>query len=109
MTGGGPYRAAVFPSASLQVPFPTADGKPYPTLEVKDGKTVIESINLAIVRPQLAISGEVVDDAGSPIADAVVKAMPAQDGRPPQFNPWLRLPLTSTDADGRYTITDLAP
>jgi protocatechuate 3,4-dioxygenase beta subunit len=105
MTGGGKYRASVHPASDLN-PYPTADGAPYPVLDLKDGKTVIEGAVLAIDRPQLAISGHVVDDAGSPVADAVVKALPLANG-PPQFHSWLRLPISSTGADGEFTIRGL--
>jgi hypothetical protein len=110
MTGGGKYRAAVFPSATQQqVPYPTADGAPYPALDVKDGKTLIEGVKLAIDKPQLAISGTVTDDAGTPVVDAIVKAMPAIGDEPPVFQSWRRLPMTSTDGEGRFTIRDLPP
>ncbi len=109
MTGGGVYRAAVYPAQNRDVPYPTADGAPYPTLAVKDGTTVIEGVKLAIDKPDLAISGQVVDDAGGPVVDAVVKALATPAGGPAQFHSWLRLPLTSTDADGTFTLRDLAP
>lgn len=104
MTGGGKYRAAVFPSADLTQAYPTADGGPYPELDVKDGATVIEGIKLAIDRPQLAISGRVLDNKGAPVADAVVKALSVPDGGTAQFNPWLHLPSTSADGDGLFTL-----
>lgn len=110
MTGGGKYKAAVFPSPQLQqVPYPTADGAPYPALDVKDGKTVIENVTLAIDRPDLAIKGRVVNDKGESVPDAIVKALPAPGNGQPQFHSWLRLPSTSTDAEGRFTLADLAP
>ncbi|MGN6106741.1 MAG: carboxypeptidase regulatory-like domain-containing protein, partial [Kofleriaceae bacterium] len=109
MTGGGTYRAGVFSGPDLRAPYPTADGAPYPTRELADGKTVIEGVVLAIDRPQLAISGRVIDDAGEPVADAIVKALPAAQGEAPPFHSWLRLPMTSTDADGQFTLAGLAP
>lgn len=109
MTGGGTYRAAVFPTAQLNVPFPTANGAPYPTVELRDGTTVIENVTLAIDRPDLTISGSVVDDGGAPVVDAVVKALPVPAGQQGRFYPWLRLPLTSTDDDGGFTLRGLAP
>jgi hypothetical protein len=109
MTGGGPYRAAVFPSSVLNVPYPTADGSPYPTIEVKDGKTEIDNIRISIDRPVLALTGQVIDDAGNAVSDAVIRALPSAGGGPPQFHSWLRLPMTSTDVDGKFRIADLAP
>jgi protocatechuate 3,4-dioxygenase beta subunit len=110
MTGGGTYRAAVFPSSDLQgIPYPTATGAPYPAVDVADGKTVVEGITIAIDHAKRSISGHVVDDAGAAVADAVVKTMPTAGQGAPQFNSWLRLPTTSTDADGAFTLNDLAP
>jgi protocatechuate 3,4-dioxygenase beta subunit len=109
MTGGGIYRAAVFPAADHQVAYPTADGKPYPALEVKDGTTLIENVTLAIDRPELAISGRVIDDRGAPVVDATVRGLPAQPGQEPHFNMWMRLAMTATDGDGRFTLRDLVP
>lgn len=105
MTGGGTYRASVHASSGLQA-YPTADGGSYPTVEVKDGRTVIEGVVLAIDRSQLSVSGHVVDDAGSPIADALVKALPISGGQT-QFHSWMRLAMSSTDANGEFTIRGL--
>lgn len=109
MTGGGSYRAAVYPSSYLAVPYPTRDGAAYPTVDVKDGTTTVENIQIAIDRTALAVSGQVLDDAGHPVADAIVRALPATEGSPSQFHSWLRLPMTSTDAAGMFRISDLAP
>ena len=106
MTGGGKYRASVHPSTELP-PYPTAEGGPYPALDLKDGKTLLEGVVLAIDRQQLSISGHVVDDSGSPVADAFVKALPTSGGQT-QFHSWLRLPMSSTDTDGAFTISGLA-
>ena len=107
MIGGARYRAAVFPDATTQTPFPTADGKPYPVLEVKDGTTVIEGIRLAIERQNLTIAGRVVDGAGTPVVDAIVRAMPVGEGQAVVFNPWRKLAMTFSDADGGFTISGL--
>lgn len=109
MTGGATYVAGVFPSQELAVPYPTADGAPYPSVELKDGKTTIENIVIAIDRPDLAIGGRVVDDEGKPVVDATVRALPTPQGQEPQFHTWLHLPMTSTDADGAFRIAELAP
>jgi protocatechuate 3,4-dioxygenase beta subunit len=112
MTGGGTYRASVVPSwpfgPGTQAPYPTADGGPYPTLGVKDGTTTIEGIKLAIDYRHGSISGHVVDDSGAPITDAVVEALAVPDGQAAQFTAWLRLPRTSTDGEGAFTMRDLA-
>jgi len=64
MTGGGTYRASVLPSypsgPGTQTPYPTADGGPYPTLNLKDGTTTIEGVKLAIDYRHGSISGHVV-------------------------------------------------
>src|ERR1043165_8975903 len=101
MTGGGLYRAAVFPSSELTgIPYPSATGAPYPAVEVADGKTVVENVTIAIDHETRSISGRVVDDTGAAVADATIKALPVAGDQAPQFNSWLRLPTTSTDADG---------
>ncbi|MDB4959918.1 MAG: hypothetical protein JWO36_7487 [Myxococcales bacterium] len=107
MTGGGVYRASVYPTAGMQKPFPTADGSPYPAVEVKDGASVIRDVKIAIELQQLTISGHVVDSAGQPVTDAHVEALAAKDGVTPQFNPWMKLPATFTDKDGGFTLTGL--
>ena len=107
MTGGGHYTASVFPTAAMQKPFPTADGGPYPKVELKDGTSVVENVRIAIAYQQLTISGHVVDNAGVPVTDARVSALPAQDGRPAVFLPWLPLPVTFTDEDGAFVLRGL--
>lgn len=107
MTGGGTYRASVHPAAELPA-YPTLDGTAYPTLELRDGKSVIEGIVLAIDRSQVAIRGHVVDDAGTPVADALVKALPIAGGQM-HFHSWMHLPMSSTDASGDFTIHGLLP
>lgn len=110
MTGGGTYRAAVFPSSDVQgIPYPTANGAPYPSVDVADGKSHIEGIQIAIDSTQRTISGHVVDDTGAAVSDAIVKALPFAGTDSPPFQPWLRLPMSSTDADGAFTISGLAP
>lgn len=110
MTGGGTYRAAVFPSSDLQgIPYPTATGAAYPSVDVADGKTQVDGIQIAIDSAQRTITGHVVDDSGAPVSDASVKALPFAGTDSPPFQPWLRLPTSSTDADGAFTITGLAP
>lgn len=110
MTGGGTYRAAVFPSSDVQgVPYPTANGAPYPAVDVADGKSHVQGIQIAIDSTQRTISGRVVDDVGAAVSDATVKALPFAGTGSPPFQPWLRLPMTSTDADGAFTISGLAP
>jgi protocatechuate 3,4-dioxygenase beta subunit len=107
MTGGGAYRPAVFPSPDATEPYQSADGASYPEVDLKDSRTVIENVTLAIDRPRRAISGRVLDESGGPVADAIVKALPIPDGQPATFSSWQRLPSTSTDADGRFSIRDL--
>jgi hypothetical protein len=69
---------------------------------------MIEGIKLAIDYRHGSITGHVVDDSGAPIADAVVEALAIPDGQAAQFTAWLRLPSTSTDGDGAFTMHDLA-
>ena len=110
MTGGGTYRAAVFPSSDVQgIPYPTANGAAYPSVDVADGKSHVDGIRIAIDATLRTISGRVVDDAGGAVSDSIVKALPFAGGDSPPFQPWLRLPMSSTDADGAFMISGLAP
>ena len=109
MTGGGRYRAAVFPAEARQTPYQTADGRPHPVLELKDGSSRIDDVTLAIDYRRLTIGGRVVDDTGAPIPDAEVRAVGGDDDQRPQFQPWARLPRTFTAADGTFTIAELSP
>jgi len=107
MTGGGTYRASVSAAPGAQRPFPTADGSPYPALVVKDGRTVIENVELRIDLQKLKIAGRVVDGNGAGIADAQVRATLTAGDQPGAFNVWQKLPSTFTDADGNFTLGDL--
>jgi RNA polymerase sigma factor (sigma-70 family) len=105
MTGGGRYHAAVFPTSAEQGPFPTADGKPYPTVALKDGTSVLNDVTIAIDAARLTISGHVTDTAGNPVPDAQIKALAMRGGDVPQFSPWIKVPLTFSDQDGAFTLT----
>ncbi|MCW5805663.1 MAG: carboxypeptidase regulatory-like domain-containing protein [Deltaproteobacteria bacterium] len=109
MTGGGKYRSGVYATATSTTPYPTADGAPYPSLEVKDAATTLEDVRLAIAYQHLPIRGRVVDTNGAGIADASVKALQARPNQPAQFNPWMKLPITFTDADGNFALQGLSP
>jgi RNA polymerase sigma factor (sigma-70 family) len=108
MTGGARYRAAVFATSS-HAPYPTADGSAYPSVELPDGKAIVDGVRIAIEVRALAIAGRVIDAAGEPVADAAVKAMAVPAGQPPVFNSWMKLPLAVTDRDGAFEIAGLPP
>jgi protocatechuate 3,4-dioxygenase beta subunit len=107
MTGGAGYRASVFATSSEQAPYPTADGKPYPVVELADGKSIVNGARIKIEVRDFTISGRVIDAAGDPVADAEVKAMAMPAGGPPTFHIWQKLPLTVTDQDGAFTLAGL--
>lgn len=109
MAGGGTYRAKVFASAESQTPFPPAPGQSYPAREVKDGKTKIQGVTIAIDRQQLTVSGRVVDSTGAAVVDATVRAVATPVGSEPRFNPWQKLPSTVTDPEGAFTLRGLVP
>lgn len=117
MTGGGLYRAAVFPygaaffasSEGALDAYPTADGSDYPEVDLANGSSVVENVTIEIDHKQETISGHVTDEVGAPVVDAIVKAMVMPEGQEPHFHVWLRLPVTSTDANGEFRISGLAP
>src|SRR5262249_862126 len=61
MTGGARYRAAVYATSAQQRPFSTANGEPYPLVELRDGSTTLDGVPIAIQLDHLPISGRVVD------------------------------------------------
>lgn len=107
MTGGGRYVAAVYPTAGRQKPFATADGLAYPKVDLRDGASSADNVTIAISFHRLTISGHVVDDTGTPIADARITAIPADDGSAPLFNPWVSLPLTFSAEEGAFKLDGL--
>lgn len=109
MTGGARYRAAVFATSSQRAPYPTADSGPYPSVELKDGKAVIDQVRIAIEVRELTISGRVIDTAGKPVVDTEVKAMATPAGQLPVFNSWMRLPRAVTDQAGAFKLAGLTP
>jgi hypothetical protein len=108
MTGGGRYRADVFATAAMQTAFPTADGAPYPMVDLEDGNAVVEGPKLAIRYQRKTISGHVVDTGGAPIVDAQVKALATLGGGTPAFSTWLKLPTAITTHDGAFELGGLA-
>ena len=107
MTGGGKYRAAVYATVAEQGAFPTVDGKPYPVLELANGRSTIEGVELAIELQRLTVAGRVVDSNGNPIADAQVRALAMQGDQAPVFQGWQKLPMTFTADDGSFTLSGL--
>jgi RNA polymerase sigma-70 factor (ECF subfamily) len=108
MRGGGRYQVAVFSTATMQTPFPTASGAPYPAVTLQDGASIVEHVRVAIAYERLTIAGRVIDDDGAPLADARITALPAaSEGPPPRFHSWARLPTTYADDDGAFVLRDL--
>ncbi|HEY4175781.1 MAG TPA: carboxypeptidase regulatory-like domain-containing protein [Kofleriaceae bacterium] len=103
MTGGAKYAGAVFSSPALDVPLPTPTDKPYPAIDLPDGKTSIEGVTLTVIHNHGQIRGHVVDTKGSPIPDARVQANNEE-----RFSSWLSLQAAVTDVDGNFTLDDLA-
>ncbi len=103
MTGGGDYRAAVFPSPGARTAFPPGSGDRYPAFAIRDGDTVLRDVVIAIKHETLAIAGRVVDDTGAPVADVHVEAIGAGFGGNPSM-----LPSVRADVDGAFVIRDLA-
>ena len=86
----------------------TADGSAYPELDVANGDTNLVGAQIAVKVQSQSISGRVIDTAGAPIADALVKALAMPTKGSPKFDSWLKLPLTFTDADRSFTLAGLA-
>ncbi|HVV84678.1 MAG TPA: carboxypeptidase regulatory-like domain-containing protein, partial [Kofleriaceae bacterium] len=102
MLGHATYRVAVFPSPGARTAF--APIGPPVEVPVADGDAVVEGVRVAIAHDVLAISGHVVDDAGAPVADVHVEAV----GRSLFAFPFAVLPSVRADADGGFTIENLA-
>jgi hypothetical protein len=102
LTGGATYAGTVYATSAMDVPLATPPGKPFPAIDVKDGKTRIENITITVLHGQGAIRGRVVDGKGAPIADARVRANDQEE-----FSTWLSLASNATDADGQFVLDGL--
>jgi hypothetical protein len=90
---------------SSQPAYPAPNNGAYPEVVLKDGASNVDAAAITVEVQALSISGHVVDDGGNPVADAVVKALAMPTAGPPTFSSWLKLPSTSTDSDGAFTLS----
>ncbi|HEY4060198.1 MAG TPA: carboxypeptidase-like regulatory domain-containing protein [Kofleriaceae bacterium] len=103
MTGGAKYVGAVYATSQLDSPLPTPSDKPYPSIDLKDGASVVEGVRLTVLHHHGQIKGRVVDTKGNALPDARVQANNAE-----QFSSWLSLETSVTDVDGNFVLDDLA-
>ncbi|MDX2089192.1 MAG: carboxypeptidase regulatory-like domain-containing protein [Kofleriaceae bacterium] len=103
LTGGAKYAGAVYATQAMAAPLAVPPGKPYPMVDVRDGRSRIENVTITVLQGQGQIRGRVVDTNGAPIADARVRA-----NNEDRFSSWLSLASIATDVDGRFVLDDLA-
>lgn len=102
MSGGGEYGYEVRQNEESPLVYAPVTGRRHPPIAVKDGQTRITGVRIKVKYERLVISGRVVDDAGKPIADAMVTATPrAQD--------WYRVPTVASDQNGAFTLKEMTP
>jgi protocatechuate 3,4-dioxygenase beta subunit len=99
----GAYAPEVFPGSGAAHAFRFVE--PPAALELHDGDTRIDGVRLVIEPSLLAIEGRVVDGAGLPIADAVVRAVGRDRKSRGNFTP---PPATISDEEGRFRIVALS-
>jgi hypothetical protein len=106
LRGSGDYRPLVFmPGGRLHRFEPV---RPFPTVAVEGPRSRVDGVRLTVQRDALAISGQVVDASGAPVADARVGAWPSGGAdRPAPLFSHLLVPSATTDADGGFRIGDL--
>jgi protocatechuate 3,4-dioxygenase beta subunit len=96
---GGDYRASVYPSPMAGQPFEPATGDSFTVKVPKDG--TVTGIKLAIKHETFTISGTVLDDTGSPVADVHIEAIG-------HGKPGMDLPSIMSATDGSFRIKNLA-
>lgn len=96
---GGDYRAAVYPSPMAGQPFEPVAGDELMIKVPPDG--VVTNVKIAIKYETFTISGNIVDDAGGPVADVHIEAI----GR---GRPGVDLPSIMSAGDGTFMIRNLA-
>ncbi len=94
---GGEYGYVV--KSGDRLTYPPLEGKRFPPIVVRDGKTHITGVRIAIRYERLAITGRVVSSKHEPIPDVVVRAAPRTHSYP--------APTVVTDVNGRFAIRDL--
>ena len=110
MTGGGQYRPSVSAIASATPwtsPLRPLSGTELPLITLADGSSTVTDVQLAVRLDRLSISGLVVDGDGAPVPDTRVIAELTENTNGPQFAPGAQAPAATTDAEGKFTITDL--
>lgn len=97
LSGGGDYGYVV--KSGSRLTYPPVEGKRFPPIAVRDGKTHVTGVRIAIRYERLAITGRVVSSKNEPIPDVVVRADPRKDSP--------MAPTVVTDVNGTFAIRDL--
>jgi protocatechuate 3,4-dioxygenase beta subunit len=101
LSGGGDYIYEVRPSERLATPYRNLGSTRHPTIAVRDGQSRVTGVRIRIHRDLVAISGRVLDSAGTPVPDALVDALPAGSGSGTS--------RVVSDAKGVFTFSALPP
>jgi hypothetical protein len=100
LSGGGDYVYEVRASSDSPIKFRAASGTRFTPIPVRDGTSHVSGVRIQVQFERLSISGRVVSNEGAGLADVAVSAQP-------RHAPGWRLPTTTTDATGAFTIPDL--
>jgi hypothetical protein len=101
LSGGGDYVYEVRQRDGSAIVLPPATGKRFPPVAVENGQTHVTGVRVQIRYEALAITGRVTGTDGKPVADATVRAVP-------QGMQWFRVPSTTSDQTGAFTLRDLS-
>ncbi len=97
---GGDYEVAVYPSPMAGQAFQPTAGERFPIIKVP-ADDAVTGITLAIKHERFSIRGNIVDDAGAPVADIHIEAIGRGQGG-------MDLPSIMSTVTGAFEIKNLA-